>query len=185
MGIRKQFSLKSQYSYSSKIEYSDILKDVQEDIQNSKNISRDTFENIIRWKAERNLNNVKWSQFEIYTEAIKDVLNLPENQKACRIEGLPGIGLPNASTILHLIYPEEFPIVDIRTVRVLLSETQEIDGKLVNYLDPRYKIDYYRFHLWGYYLFKKAIIEIAKFTKKGLREIDKALFAYDKKSLNI
>ncbi|MFW9939391.1 MAG: hypothetical protein ACFFFT_00025 [Candidatus Thorarchaeota archaeon] len=110
--IDKEFIEKwaHQYSYSSKIKYSDILIQVQEDIQKTKNISKTTFENIIRWKAKRNFNNVNWSQFELYSEAIRDVLTLPESQK----------------------------------------------------------------------IFKKAIIEIAKYTKKGLREIDKALFAYDK-----
>lgn len=63
------------YVYSSKFKYSEILTRVQEDIQKSKIISKDTFEKIIRWKAERNFNNVNWAQFEIYTEDKKIVQN--------------------------------------------------------------------------------------------------------------
>ncbi len=167
------------YIYSSKYKYSEILDFVQKELQESKIISKETFEKIIRWKAERNLNNIAWTKFEIYIEAITDVLKLQGYKKVCRLVGLPGILLPNATTILHLIYPKEFPIVDIRTVKVLLYKTQKVDGKIVHYLDTRYKIDYYRYQLWGYYNFRTAINKIAISTKKGLREIDKALFAYD------
>jgi len=74
------------------------------------------------------------------------------------LEAPPGILLPNATTILHFIYPQEFLIVDIRTVRALLYFTQDIDGVGIHYLDTRFKIDYYRYHLYGYSQFKNAML---------------------------
>jgi len=50
------------YVYSSKFSYSHILTRVQEEIRNEKNLSIETFEKIVRWKAERNYNNIIWKQ---------------------------------------------------------------------------------------------------------------------------
>lgn len=179
--IDKEFVEKwaDRYDYSSRYKYPEILKLVHGDIKSLKTLSREAFEIIIRWKAERNVNNIDWDCFEIYAEAIADALTLEGYKKVCRLEGLPGILLPNATTILHFIYPQEFPIVDIRTVRVLLYFTQDIDGVGIHYLDTRFKIDYYRYHLYGYSQFKNTMLGIARSTKKNLREIDKSLFSYD------
>ncbi len=167
------------YTYSAKYNYSEILGAVKEELNDINVVSEETFKKIIIWKAERNINNINWNQFEIYEEAIKDVLKFEGFKKVCRLDGLPGILLPNATTILHFMYPDDFPIVDVRTVRVLLYCTHQIDGKLIHYLDPRYKGEYYRYRLWGYYNFRKIIMEISRVTEKNLRDIDKALFSYD------
>jgi hypothetical protein len=83
---------------------------------------------------------------------------------------LRGIGAPVGSTILHFIYPDRFPVIDVRTCEALYhhgyiaSTTRDVK----RYPD-----------------FRKAILGIQKqYGQYSLRQIDKALFAYHKLELS-
>lgn len=81
------------------------------------------------------------------------------------IRGKPsGFGVPVASTILHYIFPDRFPIIDIRTAEALY-----INSKIKSPDRSDYRI---------YDQFRSAIIEIVRKTGCSLHQIDRALFAY-------
>ena len=169
------------YDYPNKYTYEEILDTVKEEIKENEIISDLTLYKIIYWKNGGRNRHVKRNPYPIYEEAIKDVLLLEGEQKLSRLDGLPGILLPNASTIVHFIYPDSFPIVDIRTVRTMFRKFKD-EKKEIPYLDPYFKINYYKYHLYGYSLFRNEILEISNKTGRPLREIDRALFAFDKET---
>lgn len=82
---------------------------------------------------------------------------------------LDGVGTPVASTILHFIFPREYPIIDVRTVGVLhyggYIKSKGTDAK-------------------HYDEFRKEMLEIARRCHTHLREVDEALFAYHKLKLS-
>ena len=79
---------------------------------------------------------------------------------------LDGIGAPIGSTILHFIYPDKFPIMDVRTCESLFH---------LGYIKSKSRDEK------RYPMFRKAILDIQKQCDQySLRQIDKALFAYDK-----
>ena len=77
---------------------------------------------------------------------------------------LSGILDPVASTILHFMYPDKFPIKDVRTVGTLRDK--DLLGEKVSYKDYRTEI------------FK--IYDNCK-GEFSLRQIDRALFTYNEK----
>ncbi len=69
-------------------------------------ISRSRFEQIYDWKAARARRHVQRDNFQMYDSALRDALRASKDQKGQILVGLPGIGMPVASTILHFVYPE-------------------------------------------------------------------------------
>jgi len=132
-------------------------------------MSKGTFERILIWKSPRLKGIAKLNEFHIYAEGLKRCLEAPEDKKLRILDDLYGIGVPTASTILHFIYPNEFPIMDVRTAEVLFYS---------GYIESK-KRDQKR-----YVPFLSAIMDIAHdYPKWSLRQIDKALFAYHKIAL--
>jgi len=82
-----------------------------------------------------------------------------------------GVGFSIASTILHFIYPDDYPIIDVRTIEAL---------QLLGYLDKDTKMTAIRGTKEGYDSYRSKIFEISKKSKRTLREVDKALFKYHK-----
>ena len=79
---------------------------------------------------------------------------------------LPGIGAPVASTILHFICPEIFPIYDFRTTEVLYRLGCLKSKTVSNIRYPE---------------FQSVILNIrTELVHYNLRQIDRALFAYHK-----
>lgn len=152
-------------------EYRQIVASAKEEIRRTGNLSKETFIRILDWKAPRLKGIVRLNNFKLYAEAIKKSLGAPEGQKLIILDNLYGIGAPLASTILHFIYPEKFPIIDIRTVEVLYARGY-VKSKL---RDARRYPD-----------FKAAILLIRQqFPKWTLRQIDRALFAFHKLTMSL
>jgi len=63
--------------------------------------------------------------YKLYESAFKEILNLEDEEKikfyleTNERKKLLGILEPVASTILHFMYPDKFPIRDVRTVETL------------------------------------------------------------------
>jgi len=98
-----------------------------------------------------------------------------EKSKIEILTQLHGVGVPTASAILTVIYPEKYGIIDVRCV-IALKELDVIKWEKIN-LDN-----------WIEYL--KIIRELANQSKRTPREIEMALFAYnrielDKESKNL
>ena len=85
------------------------------------------------------------------------------------LTALHGIATPTASTILHYIYPDLFPIIDIRTVEVLNLSGLLLNSKRNDAAYPEYQA---------------VILTLQKqYPHWNLRQIDRALFTYHKVGL--
>ena len=84
---------------------------------------------------------------------------------------MPGVRIAVASTILHFIYPNKFPIIDVNTIKAL---------KEFGYYDTSINIGKLRDSPEAYNNFRKKILNIQKILGNSwsLRRIDKALFAF-------
>lgn len=167
------------YDENDENEYNEIISLVKEDIKKSETISPSSFEKLYKWKTRgRSFHNIKMQDYnEIHSMNIKIALNLPDNKKIYMLNGLPGIGIPVASTLLHFIYSNTFPIIDERTIKAL---------KYFEYLDKKKSVNQLRDSPEGYNRYRDEILKIQKKCKESwnLREIDQALFAFEKKELS-
>lgn len=150
-------------------EYNSIIKLVKNDIEIENTIIESTFERIMNWKSARSKGNIRKREYEEYKNTFTEILSV-EN-KLEKLEGLYGIGVSIASCILHFIYPDDYPIVDFRTIEAL---------QLLGYIDKDVKMSDIRDIIKGYYSYRSIILDISKKTNKKLREIDKALFKFHK-----
>jgi len=147
-------------------EYLSLIERVKDETTTLSSIRPETFERIMNWKSPRAKGTIKWEDYDIYRDAFKNVLEPKNPDKMTFLTNLPGIGAPVASTILHFIFPQIFPIYDFRTVEVLNSFCY-LKSKAVS---PK-----------RYPEFQKAILKIrTEVVHHSLRQIDRALFAYHK-----
>lgn len=157
------------------IHYQNLIQRVIEEVLGINTISSDTFRRIYNLKAPRSRHYVRWDSFHIYENAFRNVIQIPDEQNELKImvlDNLPGIGIPLASTILHFMYPNVFPIVDFRTVEAL----QDLDC-----LYNERSFYYFRDRLDGYMIFCGVISDIVQqYAHWKLRQIDRALSAYHK-----
>ena len=149
-------------------DYKDILKKIQEqDLR----IDKKTFQDLYDWKASRSKKYLEVEKnYKLYKSAFKEILDLKDEEKikfylkTKERKKLPGILEPIASTILHFMYPDKFPIRDVRTVETLRDKGL-LTGKV------------------SYNEYRKVIFEIHKNCRAefSLRKIDRALFTYNEK----
>jgi hypothetical protein len=171
------------------VNYSDILQEVQRELAQNGNISKETAQTIVTWKVGAVYDKVKWHLYNRnyaprFSLAISNAIGDHNKLKILvwnrtKLEALPyrlgtfasiigdshGIGTPLASAFLHFIFPNRFPIIDIRVSEVLYlcgiiksTETNERD----------------------YDKFRPEILKMARRLGRPLRTVDKALFAYHK-----
>ena len=154
--------------------YDALVHTVDEEMKSKKRtISRETFLDIWKWKgAMRVIRHVRLDEYDSrYAEAFRRAAaSEPPERKLAVLLGpgrkLPGVGAPTGSTIIHFIDPENTPIIDVRTVEVLV-EARRISTKQRD--------------LEHYERFRKAIDLIRNdCPERTLRQIDRALFAYHK-----
>lgn len=147
-------------------DYRNLVAIVKKEIEQKSTLSKETFINILHWKSPRVKGIVRLNEFYIYEKGITDAYNAEEEQKLRILLRLYGIGTPVGSTILHFVYPDSFPIIDIRT-----AETLHYAGRIES-------------SLTGFAHYTPFRAEILKIARKNpgfsLREIDRALFTYHK-----
>lgn len=151
-------------------EYNAIIRRLSRELRDRGRISEETFIRILDWKAPRVKGIIRLDALDLYAEAVNDVLLAPDEKKLDILLSLPGIGVPVASTILHFLYPERFPIMDVRTTEVLYFAAKLIKSKQrdLNHYAP----------------FRVAIMNIHQQCPRwSLREIDRSLVAYHKLEL--
>lgn len=177
-----------EYCEGDEPEYERLVREILSRILKAGTLTSGLFEEIYDWKAARAKGHVDWNRFSQYENAFKNALRLEPNEnrtdaisentkdnKVETLDDLPGIGVPVASTILHMRYPNIFPIVDERTVEVF----QECGC-----LDSSKKFKSYSEKTNGYREFRGVFfLHLSKCKKTWtLREFDEALFAYHKKN---
>ena len=172
-------------------EYQSILIAVQNETSQLHGIAAHTLRRILKWKdsRERVIRSVDWGRYDtiyaprfrlIISGSISDhhklfILIWDKSKLSSRLPVPPGtlsdvcgrasgFGVPVASTVLHFIMPDRFPIIDIRT-----AETLYLAGKIRSPDRGDYRI---------YDLFRSVTLGIAARTGRSLHEIDRALFAY-------
>jgi hypothetical protein len=149
-------------------EYLALIENVNHDLISFQTINIETFIRLLNWKSARAKGRIEWNRYFNYQNIFRLVYNNQQVDKMNELVALPGIGAPIASTILHFIFPDDFPIYDFRTVEVL--------------------------HYFGYFKFKTASLshyqefqQVLKYIRTNLvdynlRQIDRALFAFHKKN---
>ncbi len=152
-------------------EYNEIIQLVQNNKSTKQSISKEIFIKILKWKSPRLMGIVKLNRFERdYAPILKSCLNdYSSANQLNSLEALYGIGIPTASTILHFMHPDKFPIMDIRT-----AETMKHFGLLES--ESISKMSYWKYN--------NIISKLKGTSNKSLRIIDRALFAYHKAYLN-
>jgi len=147
-------------------EYKNLVDLTEIEIQEKGTISKATFIRILNWKSPRVKGIVRLNEFNVYERGVSAAYSAEENEKLKTLIRLRGIGPPVGSTILHFIYPNSFPIIDIRT-----AETLYYAGRIKS------KSTYFS----HYASFRSEMLKIAKENPSfTLREIDRALSAYHK-----
>ncbi len=147
--------------------YEELVSQVKRDVEKCGYITKPTLIRLVDWKSSRIRPIFEKRDFREYRAGIKKCLAAGDEEKMARLDGLHGVGAPVASTILHFTYPDRFPIIDVRTAETLYHlgyiESPKVSAK-------------------RYAAFRDAIRRIqGQCPQYSLRQIDMALFAYDKK----
>ncbi len=150
--------------------YLSLILKVRGEIRKKGYLTKPAFLSIINWKSPRVRPIFEKNDYRVYKNGIKRCLSSTDDDKLSVLMELPGIGAPIGSTILHFIYPDSFPIMDVRTCEALY---------FLSYIGSKSRDEK------RYPAFRKAILDIQKRCgQHSLRQIDKALFAYHKSELS-
>ena len=147
-------------------EYAAIRDRVEAELRFAGTLTRETFTRLLNWKSPRLKGIVRLERLAEYQDRIREVQQSPENEQLQLLLKLRGFGVAAASTLLHFMYPEKYPIFDVRTVDVLFE---------FGLLPSRSK------RPRAYTPFCVVIRRIkASCPGSKLRQIDRALFAFHK-----
>lgn len=130
----------------------------------SGHVSFDTIMEAVKWKSERIKGLMKKSERSYCAAVQRAYKEKDEKTKLGVLIQLDGWAVPMASTVLHFLFPDRFPIIDRRTLSTL--------DKVNHFRASRTPT--------GYWRYCAEIRKISKETGLPLRAIDRALFAYDK-----
>lgn len=156
---------------------------ISQDIQQKGYLQRDEFRAIGRWKYAPNdylYKRNSQNEVEKQTGRAIQVYEKPE-AKVEALRELDGVGVPVASAILSVVFPNDYATMDYRALRTLpWASSSPI---LQNHNDFSQYIDAFREYnhseaAYEYYL--NEVRQIAQNNNRTAREVDMALWAYDK-----
>lgn len=159
------------------------LRSISSALQTRGYISREQLRKIGKWKSpriDRHLKKNTATEVEVETAAAFSASS--SEQAAETLIELNGVGVPVASSILTMYDPTEYAVIDYRVLRAL----PVIDPQLA---DPRTYRDYRdfleHFRSYGdrpdtYQFYMDRVDQIAADEGLTPREVDMALWAYDK-----
>ncbi len=166
-----------EYNEEDEKTYIKILNRVKNELESTSGITLPAFKELYNWKTRgRSYNNIIEDQYEtLYNENIKISIVLPDDKKIYILNGMPGVRIAVASTILHFIYPKKFPIIDVNTIIAL---------KELGYYEPNEKVEKLRDSPESYNDYRRKLLKIQKSIDGNwtLHQIDKALFSFGKAS---
>lgn len=148
-------------------------------------ISVDELLRISRWKlqSERNHHNIKKNDAGEVSRRTREALeNSTDKEAIDTLTDLSGVGVPMASTVLTVAKPDEYAIIDYRAFRGLVAAKPRI-------ITPdRYDtyatfLEYFRTYLTNpeaYVYYMDHVRDIADTENLSAREVDMALWAFDK-----
>ncbi len=132
-------------------------------------------------KQKERVGRIDWKRYyDVYAPAFREAASVPPERKLASVFGLAGIRAPTGSTVAHFINPERMPIIDRRTVGVLVAARRAgvllAAGRIST--TKRRAVEQYE-------EFRAAISGISRDCPGWtLRQIDRALFAYHKQVLS-
>lgn len=134
----------------------------------TKYLDKEHFVRLGRWKTKRQTSNYKKNNAQI----VQDVTRFAYQAsgplvKLNTLRQLRGVGVAVAATILHFLHPGLYPIFDYHA-RTTLKE-EGLWQRQIEDDSPQAWLEYI-----------DTMRKLARSTGATLREVDKALFAYDK-----
>jgi endonuclease III len=140
---------------------------------------------ISRWKLQssRNDTNIKKNTSETVTQQTQAALEASTNTEAIEaLTELSGVGVPVASTILTVAKPSQYAIIDYRAFRGLVGAKSDIIDS-TEYSEYAEFIEHFRRYQKSpesYEYYMNHVREIADTAGLSARQVDMALWAYDK-----
>ena len=123
------------------------------------------------WKARRQMKNYLANDESLIIQSTRSAYQAIKEQQKLDIltkqKKLKGVGVPVASTILHFLHSDKFPIFDVH-VRSSLKKAGKWDRS----------VDDQSADAWSEYV--DIMRNLSKNLNVTLRELDKALWSYDK-----
>lgn len=141
---------------------------------------------ISRWKLQssRNDSNIEENSSETVTQQSQAALEAPTDAEAVKaLTDISGVGVPMASTILTVAKPSRYAIIDYRAFRGLAAAKPEIIDS-PQYSEYAEFLEHFRKYLKSpesYEYYMNHVREIAEAEDLSARQVDMALWAYDKK----
>ncbi len=128
------------------------------------------FYDICMWKSARQKQRYIQNR-DIIEEISKKAFAEKDERRKMKIlsKNLDGVGIPTASALLTVVYPESYAVIDIRCLEMLRKMNCNINK-------------YPSLNIWGKYL--KIMREWSKENSVTPRELDMALFAMHREGLN-
>ncbi|WP_302080611.1 hypothetical protein [Salinibaculum rarum] len=140
---------------------------------------------ISQWKLQssRNDANVTQNSTEAVTRQFQSALQASTDAEAIStLTELSGIGVPMASTVLTVARPSQYAIIDYRAFRGLAGVKPELINSK-QYADYAEFLEHFRTYLKNpdaYEYYMRHVRELAETENLTAREVDMALWAFDK-----
>lgn len=171
-----------------KVEKSPLFKTISKDLQEKGYLTKKDFVNICMWKTQRQRTRYESNPENEVQKATKNVICLKQSveDKVRELTQLSGVGVPVATAIMSVLFPNKYCIVDYRSCRAFLwatSETLNLEeySELANLLDKFRNYSSLRFY--GPYL--DEIRKLSVQWNMTPREIEMALWKYDEQGGNL
>lgn len=165
------------YNKNEKIfsKYDPELKEVSKYLKRKGFLSINDLFEIARWKSSRRAADVRNNKKREVKNVTRTVFesDCPES-KIRELDNLKGVGIPIGSAVLCMHNPENCGVIDIRAWNTL----NKLDTSFI-----KKKISYFKIKDFGKYLYK--IRNLAKQNKMTCRQIDMALWAWDKEKSSL
>lgn len=172
MELNKQETINLIQIYNKQISYKEredyIFNTIGKNIRNRNYLIKEELLEIVRWKSVRVIRKAEANNNEIIEKITKFAFETDNEEVKIRIlTSLNGVSIPMASSILTIPFPESYGVIDIRGWNTLYTL------KLLDYSKEVFNVD-------DWLLYLKIIRDLSKKLTLSPREIDKAIFMYDK-----
>jgi hypothetical protein len=126
--VRRMPEFSLQFPFEQVREYAARYTDDDEDVlaigrtvRGRGHYTLDEFREVCRWKTPRSAPLVAQNSGDVVEAATRVALAdaASERERVKELQSLRGVGLPTASVLLHLVYPERYPILDVRALHAL------------------------------------------------------------------
>jgi hypothetical protein len=125
--------------------------------------TREEFIEVCAWKTPRSRPKIASNtKAAVIRATARALATADEETRMNALLGLAGVGVPTASVLLYTVFPEDYPILDVRALESLGAK-------------PRSQ---YPIRFWLKYL--SACRQLARRYGVGIRTLDKALWEHSK-----